>query len=217
VCYDLLEPDCSIMQGDIFYPLPCAEINLAKMQALKKVSSQEMLATDSNWDSLSGQNNIVISVAVQKTWGIVATQNCDASRIPDISFFQIEPYRYINDRAPPEERHDSWISIITDRSCKNASLFYLPVDERLGISERMVINFHKVFRLPRLDLVNSIKLRKGRLTKVAYEHYRESIAQYYRRYPYNEWYSLNNDEAAFYASKGRCKEEDLYPWQMSMK
>lgn len=213
MCYDLLEEDFSIRQGDIFYPLPCPEFNLTRMQVLEKVGSQEMLTLDSDWNSLCEQDSIVISVALQKTWGIVATQNCDASRIPDISFFQIMPYLSINQTPPPEDKHDKWISIITDRSCKNASIFYLPIDERLGICERMIINFHKVFHLPREDLVNNIKLRKGRLARVAYEHYRESIAQYYRRYPYNEWYSLNSDEAAFYISKGRCEEDELYPWQ----
>jgi hypothetical protein len=217
VCYDLLEPECPIMQGDIFYPLPSAEISLTNMQVLKKVSSREMSVTVSNWDNLQGENNIIISAALQKTWGIVATQNCDASRIPDISLFQIESYLNVNKTPPPESSHNSWINIITDRSCKNVSLFYLPVDERLGISNRMVVNFHKVFHLPRLDLVNNIKLRRGRLTKVAYEHYRECIAQYYRRYPYNEWYSLNREEAAFYVSKGRCKEDDLYLWQGNTK
>ena len=213
----MLDPRCPIRQGDIFYPLPYAEISLTNIQLLKKDGQEIHALKVSNWDGIRDEKEIVVSTALGKTWGIVATQNCDASRIPDISLFQIEPYQNINRTPPKESDYKSWISIITDRSCKNVSLFYLPVDDRLGISNRMVVNFHKVFHLPRLDLLENIKLRKGRLTKVAYEHYRECIAQYYRRYPYNEWYSLNKAEAAFYVSKGRCTEDDLYHWQGNTK
>ena len=190
MCYDLLESDCPIRQGDIFYPLPRTEISLNNMQSLQKVGESTMAAVVSNWDSLQDREEIVISTALKKTWGIVATQNCDASRIPSISLFQIEPHQDII-RTPPKDSK-GWIGVLTDRTCKNASWLYLPKDERLEIKDRMIINFHKVFQVPRLDLENNIKLRKGRLGNVAYEHYRESIAQYYRRYPYNEWYPMNN-------------------------
>lgn len=213
MCYDLLEPECPIRQGDIFYPLPYAELSLTNIQALKKIGQENLVLQVSNWDILQDNEEIVISTALRKAWGIVATQDCDASRIPDISLFQIESFEIIN-RTPPNDKNvGSWINIITDRSCKNAGWFYLPKDERLEINGRKVVNFHKVFQIPRPDLEDNIKLRKGRLGRVAYEHYRESIAQYYRRYPYNEWYSMNKDEVDFYIKNlKKCTVDDLYPW-----
>jgi hypothetical protein len=211
VCYELLDADFPIRQGDIFYPLPYVEISLTNIQSLRKVGPADVVVQLSDWDSLKDNDEIIISTALGKTWGIVATQNCDASRIPNISLFQIDLYTSINPTPPASPK--KWVETITERVCRNASWFYLPKDERLGINERMAVNFHKVFQIPREDLETNIRLRKGRLVKVAFEHFRESIAQYYRRYPYNEWYSFDKDEIDWYLSKGKCTSEDLYPWQ----
>jgi hypothetical protein len=211
VVYDLLETDCPIRQGDIFYPLPYTEVSLNNIQSLQKNDRAEMAVAVSNWDGLLEREEIVIITALRKTWGIIASQNCDASRIPNISLFQIEQYHTVNPTPPTNPK--KWITTLTERACKNASWFYLPIDERLGIHDRMIVNFHKVFQIPRADLERNIKLRKGRLVDVAYEHYRESIAQYYRRYPYNEWYPMNREEAALYVDSGKCVSDDLYAWQ----
>lgn len=212
VCYDKLDSDRPLRQGDIFYPLPYVEAPLLdKMQILQKTSDTELKSFYSDWDHIQDGGKTAIAVGIRKVWGIVASQDCDASRAPNISLFEVEPYIHINPTPPTNAKR--WTEALTERACKNASWMYLPINEEFGITDRMIINFDKVFQIPRVDLRKNIKLRKGRLTEVAYEHYRECIAQYYRRYPYNEWYPFNKDEASFYVSKGRCAIDELYPWQ----
>jgi hypothetical protein len=76
----------------------------------------------------------------------------------------------------------------------------------------MAVNFHEVFQIERIDLEKNINLRVGRLESFAYEHYREAIAQYFRRYPYNEWYSFNKSQLEYYATNIRkCKMEEIMP------
>ena len=78
----------------------------------------------------------------------------------------------------------------------------------------MAINFHNVIQLRLSDLSKNINiLRKGRLNKIAYEHYRECIAQYFRRYPYDEWYPLNKEEFDIYNKKYENKISP-FPWQL---
>lgn len=214
MCYDLLESKCPIRQGDIFYPLPyIEEISLKGMQNLRRVDQTTMKSNALDWDNLQGEDTVVVAVPLGKTWGIVASQNCDASRIPYISLFRIEPFTNIDPKAADDSNIKWWVKLITKTSRLNASWFYLPKDERLGISNRMAINFHSVFQIPRLDLEANIKLRKGRLGKDAYEHYREAIAQYFRRYPYNDWYPMNKEEASHCVNERRCSNTELYPWQ----
>lgn len=73
-------------------------------------------------------------------------------------------------------------------------------------------NFHIVFHMRRDYLEKYVEeLRKGRLNKVAFQHYRESIAQYFRRYPYDEWYPLTNEEYLEYTKeKGHVEP---FEWQ----
>jgi len=54
-------------------------------------------------------------------------------------------------------------------------------------------------------------LRKGRLNPVADEHFRERIGEYFRRYPYDEWYALDRDELDEYRRK--YPEVTPFPWQ----
>lgn len=207
MCYDPLDDRQPIRQGDIFFPLPRPKLSLDEMEAI----SEDAGSKATNWIDIKDRDKIIVTLELEKSWGIVATQDCDATRSPLISLFQIEPFQHINKTPPTTPK--KWVDMLTERACKNASWFYLPKDERFGINERMAVNFHKTFQIQRLDLENNIKLRKGRLVTVAYEHYRESIAQYYRRYPYNEWYSMNKEEANVYVSLSKCDVDDLYSWQ----
>lgn len=95
---------------------------------------------------------------------------------------------------------------------ENLRYFYLPPDPAIGFGERMAADFRVIIRVPREDLLNLRHYRLGRLNNVAYEHFRESLAQYFRRYPYNEWYPLTREEVDEY-SKG-CEESiEKYEWQ----
>jgi hypothetical protein len=70
----------------------------------------------------------------------------------------------------------------------------------------------KVFQIQSEDLKTNINLRKGRLNETAYQHFRECIAQYFRRYPYDEWYPLNKDEYNAYIESRKCQVEP-FPYQ----
>ena len=212
MCYDLLENDRPIRQGDIFYPLPYTILSL---EALQTISMAGLKA--SKWNDIKDivmeeeeeeEAEIAISIGLRKTWGIVASQDCDASDAPNISLFQIDPFVKVHSRPSSPTR---WVNTLTERLCKNAKWFYLPKDDRVGINEEKAVNFHKVIQLKRVDLERNKNLRRGRLSDFAYEHYREAIAQYFRRYPYNEWYPFNKAQLEAYADTKGLQIDDIIP------
>lgn len=66
-------------------------------------------------------------------------------------------------------------------------------------------------RLRRAELEGLRNLRPARLNDVADEHFRERISQFFRRYPYDEWYALERDEMALY--KNEYPDAEPFPWQ----
>ncbi|WP_155996384.1 hypothetical protein [Verrucomicrobium sp. 3C] len=46
---------------------------------------------------------------------------------------------------------------------------------------------------------------------IADEHFRERIAEFFRRYPYDEWYPLNQDELQTYLEE--YPDAKPFPWQ----
>ena len=191
-----------IRQGDILYPLPITVLNLDSLITVSKTGG----LSKRDWISLSKESpDIKIVTELRCAWGIVATQDCDAARDdpvrkPMISFFEIQPFESVCTDTIPQRNTNEKFPIWIGPTChKNLKWFYLPPDKEIGFLEKKAINFHQVFQLRLSDLSRNIKdLRKGRLNKVAYEHYRECIAQYYRRYPYDEWYPLNKEEFEVY-------------------
>lgn len=85
---------------------------------------------------------------------------------------------------------------------------------KIGFDEKKYVDFGTTFSFDRNSL-NERKelLRKGRLNDIAYEHYRESMAQYFRRYPYEEHYSLNNEELKGYEELRKDMVKHRFPWQ----
>jgi hypothetical protein len=206
VSYELLKSDQPIRQGDIFFPLPRPKLLLDEMETI----SEEAGCEAAKWINIKDKNKILITVEVEKTWGIVATQDCDAAQSsPSISLFQIVPFIKVYGSMPGSP--SKWVKVLTERICRNASWFYLPKDGSIGITEEMAVNFHRVFQIERIDLEKNKILRRGRLADFAYEHYREAIAQYYRRYPYNEWYPFNKEQLDAYAKEKRCPVCDITP------
>ena len=84
--------------------------------------------------------------------------------------------------------------MITQQARKNLKWFYLPPDARLTFSEKMAADFQVTIRVPGPDLRMMRVLRKGRLNTEADEHFRERLSEFFRRYPYDEWYPLNRAE-----------------------
>lgn len=192
--YEYPDKDQPIRQGDIFYPLPLISLDLDKVVTL----SDNGLFEESSWQIIKDNKHSVVAAPLRQTWGIVATQDCDTSRAPIISVFEIGTFKEITGADLPKNTK-GWVNMITKRSRLNAHWFYLTNDNDIGFSERMAINFHVVFQISSDYLKQYVEeLRKGRLNKIAFQHYRESIAQYFRRYPYDEWYPLTNEEFLLY-------------------
>ena len=179
------------------------------MAKLAVQSGNKFEKTD--WMAIKDREGIVVSAPIKPVWGIVATQDCDASRASIISFFQIDALKKVTGLNLPSTPK-KWVNLITKKSRLNARWFYLPADEKIGFKERMAINFHVVFQIRRNNLEQYCgALRRGRLNETAFQHYRESIAQYFRRYPYDEWYPLTKEEFSEYdREKGPVKP---FSWQ----
>jgi len=74
------------------------------------------------------------------------------------------------------------------------------------------VDFMVTLRVPREGLEGlRSSSRKARLNAVASEHFRERIGEFFRRYPYDEWYALNAEEMEAY----RMEYPDAIPfaWQ----
>jgi len=79
----------------------------------------------------------------------------------------------------------------------------------------MAVDFLSTLRIPREDLENLRHLRRGRLNSTADEHFRERVAEFFRRYAYNEWYPFSKDEFEAY-KQGHPEEASIilpYPYQ----
>jgi hypothetical protein len=64
------------------------------------------------------------------------------------------------------------------------------------------------------DLEAARAMRVARLVSPAIEHFRERLGEFYRRYPYDEWYPLNPDEfAAYRADKKDDPDIKPFSWQ----
>jgi hypothetical protein len=75
----------------------------------------------------------------------------------------------------------------------------------------MAVDFLVTLRVPREDLESLRSLRRGRLNATADEHFRERIGEFFRRYPYDEWYALDEHEMAEY--KKEYPDAEPFQWQ----
>jgi hypothetical protein len=207
--YEYPSEDVPLRQGDILYPIP--------FTVFMDPSRFSMITTDGKlmedtWIGSTDQSEKSIVLPIKPAWGIVATQDCDAQRSPVISFFLIDLFHVVTRLTTPKTPN-SWKNMITTRSRLNLSWFYLPNDDNVGFSDRMAINFHVMFQIGQKFLENNRnELRKARLCDVAYQHYRERIAQYFRRYPYDEWYPLTKEEFQKYC-ESKNMEFEPFEWQ----
>ena len=197
-----------IRQGDIFASIPRTEISLDLM-ALVRDDGAEQVA----WRDIALETSEkTIILPVKPVFAIVASQDCDNVRGQDITLCEIKPFAQVEGQAKSANSPKSWVSIITQQARKNLKWFYLPPDEKVGFSEKMAVEFALTIRVPRIGLEGFRSFRKGRLNDVADEHFRERLSEFFRRYPYDEWYSLNPDELDFYR-KQNMERISPFPWQ----
>lgn len=156
---------------------------------------------------------ITALVAIEPVTAIVITQNCDAARAKYISLATIDDYLEATGKVKSQPRTPKkWADHITRSSRESLRLFYLPADPSIGLPARMAVDFCNIIRIPRLDLESMRDRRIAKLKHVATEHFRETLAQFFRRYPYNEWYPLNKEEFEAYAEHSPAAVEP-YDWQ----
>jgi hypothetical protein len=142
---------------------------------------------------------------------IVITQNCDAVRADDISLCEMGPLAEVFPNAADWKTVGSAVKNLTKEGVDHLRWFYLPPGPEIQYSERMAVDFRTVLRLPRPHLETMKDLRVGRLNETAYEHFREKLSQFFRRYAYNPWYPLNSDEFLVYLEKNEGAKP--YDWQ----
>lgn len=206
--YERVDPSDRIRQGDIFFGLPRIELSLSKLPVIIGEETEE-----TSWEVLLAENRDAFAavVGVRVVAGIVMTQDCDAVRAPQITLCEIRPFKEVEPMARQTEKAGSWMSMITEQSKKNLKWFYLPPDPTFDITEKMAADFRVTLSVMREDL-EGLRLRRiGRLNSVAYEHFRERLSEFFRRYPVDEWYSLNPDELQKYIANHPGAEP--FPWQ----
>ncbi len=208
--YDFTEPAAPIRQGDVFISLPSVTISLDRMLIL---NSADQSTSETKWQCVVEDGNdspeVTLIASARSVRAIVLTQNCDAMRSEYITFAEIVPFSSVLGESVPSS-HKKWQSKIVQHAKNNTRYFYLPESSSHGIGERSAADFRMVFRLPRVELERLHALRRCRLNQVATEHFRESLAHFVRRYPYNEWYPLTKEEFAEYSHEYKV---DPYEWQ----
>jgi len=208
VVYEFPGPEAPIRQGDIFTRLPRIEFSLARFQAISEHDEIEVIP----WDELAGSREPVAAiVAARPVVAIVVSQDCDALRAPDITLSEIREFRDVERKGKDTTEPKSWMRIITQQARINQKWFYLPPDDGIGFQTKMAVDFMVTLCVPRSELAGMRHLRKGRLNEAAGAHFRERIAEFYRRYPFDEWYPL--DEAEFEAYKREHPDAQPFPWQ----
>lgn len=207
--YEFPAPEAPIRQGDIFQSIPRIDVNLSKLPVL---SGEETLSDD--WLRVSSASNLVTAlVAMRPVLAIVITQDCDTVRVDDIALCEIDRFEVVEPSSKGATKPAKTMSLITKHARLNLKWFYLPADSSIGFTDKMAVDFHSVLRVSRTYLEQNLaQLRLGRLNQIATEHFRERLSEYYRRYPYDEWYPLDKAE---YEEYRRSKPEPLepFPWQ----
>ena len=207
--YEFPALECPLRQGDIFSGLPRVEISLRRIPIVTPTGEQ----MEAPWEEIMRDGNPITAVlAVNPVTAIIISQDCDAFQAPDITLCEIRSFRVVERKSENITSVKSWVKIITQQARLNQKWFYLPPDSQVGFTEKMGVDFHISLRLPRQDLEEMRSLRRGRLNEVACAHFRERIAEFFRRYPYNEWYPLTLEEMTEYQSK--YPDAEAYPWQI---
>jgi hypothetical protein len=207
---DLGEP---LSQGDIFLAVPSIRISL-----------QNMICADDDgehidqWESIveKGESPTCLFEATPVP-AIIVTPDCDALRSELITLAEIRTFAEVEGKAKDAKSPKSFMKIITQHARINQKWFYLPKDDgepfRQLFNEKLGVDFRATLSLPRTDLEGVGALRIARLDTPAIEHFRERISEFYRRYPYDEWYPLDAAEFEKYLTSQNQEEIVPYPWQ----
>ena len=207
--YEFPEQAAPIRQGDIFIGLPRVDFSLEQV-LLAHESGEEII----DWKEIAYKKESVdVIVPVRPVSSIVITQDCDAIRSRDITLCEIREFRDVEKKSKNTSSPKSWKNILTQHARINQKWFYLPPSEELEFSEKMAVDFPVTIRVSREELENFRSLRRGRINDISNEHFRERISEFFRRYPYDEWYALDEEEMAAYRKE--YPDVEPFKWQMN--
>jgi len=199
-----------IRQGDIFADIPRASVALSELPMVTEEDARIV-----SWAPIANEGKTIKAILpVTPVNAIVATQDCDTKTSVEITLCEIQPFVQVEGKAKETKSPKKWQSIITQHARINEKWFYLSFFKETGTTEKMGVDFRRTIRVTREDLEEFRNHRKGALNSIAQQHFRERIAQFFRRYAYNEWYSLDAEEFKAYEKDRRCVVEPKYPWQI---
>lgn len=221
--YSTLNKDRPIRQGDIFRCLPKVDVLMGDANFPLFFEQQEVGQKAIDWPSFAeSEKPLIILGSVKSVLGIVISQDCDASKSVNIAFAEIKPIKEFGtfkDIKEPISAHKV-CDLVGDHTRKNQKWYFLSDSVELGFDRKMGVDFESIFIVNREMLVTHLEeLRLGRLDdEVAWPHFRERISEFFRRYPYNEWYPLNVDEVQVYEERQKSKDcnfilDPRYRWQ----
>ena len=206
---DTAEP---IKQGDIFRGIPRVDFSFSTIAVIDEDEGQRQVTWRDVIEEASGPAAVAAVLPVRSVDAIVITQNCDAVRGEYLCLCQIDEFLIATGKAEPPKTPRKWTSLITRHSRENLRWFYLPPAPSLEFEHAMAVDFRVIIRVQRMDLEMMRDLRIGCLSQIGAEHFRESLAHFFRRYPYNEWYPLTKDQFQAYAADSP-EPVKPYPWQ----
>jgi len=196
-----------IRQGDIFVGVPRVDISLHRIAV-----ATERGPVEKSWSEIqNGEKNVEALLPVSSVTAIVISQDCDALRAPDISLCEIRPFVDVHREAKQTVKPESWMSVITSHPRRHPKWFYLPPDGKI-FTQRMGVDFFSTFRLVRVELQSILSFREIRLIDIARTHFRERIGEFFRRFPYDEWYPLSQEEFLIYRERV-ASDAQPFDWQ----
>ncbi len=226
--YNAVSESDDIRQGDIFRRVPRIDISLEAISVLARdaredsftpvlMSWAEAIEDEEVAESATPAANsravlVRAILPVCSVDAIVITQDCDAARACVLSLCEIVPLKIVHKDSANWTSPDKWQKLLSRQDTEALKWFYLPPDATVGFTERMAVDFRSIVRLPQQNLNDLRKFRSGRLGDVAFQHFREKIAHFFRRYAYDPWYALNREEFQAYA-KNQGEAIAPFPWQ----
>jgi hypothetical protein len=207
--YDQVDDKSPIKQGDIFTGVPRADFSATELTVIDNDECRQTTWIDTLADR-SAIEGVAAIIPIKAVTAIVISQNCDTARGEFVSLCQIDKFSAVVGTVPSTPK--KWASLVVKHSRDNLRYFYLPQDLSVGIDERMAADLRILLRVRRTDLEGMLSNRICKLNHRGKEHFRECVSQFFRRYPYDEWYTLNKEEFEEY-ERNSVEPVERFPWQ----
>jgi hypothetical protein len=203
-------------QGDIFSSLPFIEIDSPKVVELIAEGDQLVPKEIDLVNYISSQpreTNLAVKSTLQAA--IIITQNCDLLRSDYVSYCKVTRLRNVEKNM--SDSQGKRIKFLTKTYREQAKYYYLPAEQPYGFEEDMAVDFSSIHQIKKEVLEQLLNKRTSRLNDMALDHFREKMANYFKRFAYDGWYVLNKSDFEFYLNTLEENEKvrtSPYGWQM---